>query len=66
MTDTSRKRGRFGRRKKSSADAEGRMTLTEHLRELRRRMFVAALAIVVGAIVGWVFYDQISTPSTAR
>ncbi len=36
------------------------MTLSEHLRELRRRMFVAALAIVVGAIVGWVFYDQIT------
>jgi sec-independent protein translocase protein TatC len=35
------------------------MTLVEHLRELRNRLFWAALAILVGAIVGWVFYPQI-------
>ena len=35
------------------------MTLTEHLRELRHRMFVSAIAIVLGSIVGWIFYDQI-------
>src|SRR4051794_15809192 len=39
---------------------EGRMTLTEHLRELRRRLFVSILAIFVGFIVGWMFYDNIS------
>ncbi len=33
------------------------MTLTEHLRELRRRMFISAIAIVVGFVVGWLVYD---------
>lgn len=35
------------------------MTLTEHLRELRHRMIVSAVAVAVGAVVGWVFYDEI-------
>lgn len=35
------------------------MTLTEHLRELRNRLFIGMAAIVVGFIVGWVFYDQL-------
>lgn len=35
------------------------MTLTEHLRELRRRMIISAAAIVLGMVVGWVFYNQI-------
>jgi sec-independent protein translocase protein TatC len=35
------------------------MTLTEHLRELRNRLFICVCAIVVGLIVGWVFYNQI-------
>ncbi|HEY7042066.1 MAG TPA: twin-arginine translocase subunit TatC [Nocardioidaceae bacterium] len=39
---------------------EGRMTLTEHLRELRRRMFISIVAIFVGFVVGWVFYDDIA------
>ena len=33
------------------------MTLTEHLRELRRRMFICICAIVVGFVVGWFLYD---------
>ena len=35
------------------------MTLTEHLRELRRRMFVSLIAIFIGFIVGWYFYGPI-------
>ena len=35
------------------------MTLVEHLRELRNRIFKAALAIGLGAIVGWIYYDQL-------
>ncbi len=30
-----------------------------HLRELRSRLFKAFLAIAVGAVVGWVFYDPL-------
>lgn len=35
------------------------MTLYEHLRELQLRLFRSALAIVVGAAIGWVFYEQL-------
>lgn len=35
------------------------MPLMEHLAELRRRLFLSALAIVVAAILGWVNYDWI-------
>jgi len=42
-------------------DAEGRMSLGDHLRELRRRFLVAAAAIAVGSVVGWVEYDWLFT-----
>ncbi len=35
------------------------MPLADHLRELRRRLLIAGLAIVVGAVVGWILYPQI-------
>lgn len=35
------------------------MTLTEHLRELRKRMVISAVAVFAGMVVGWVFYNQI-------
>jgi sec-independent protein translocase protein TatC len=38
---------------------DGAMTLLEHLRELRARLFKAVLAIVAGAIACAFFYDQI-------
>jgi sec-independent protein translocase protein TatC len=46
----------MGRR---TRDPEGRMPLLEHLAELRRRLFISALAIVVAGVVGWVKYDWI-------
>jgi len=36
---------------------DGRMSLGDHLRELRRRFVIAATAIVVGSVLGWVEYD---------
>ena len=39
----------------------GRMPLIEHLRELRRRVFKSALAITIGAGIGWVYYNPIIT-----
>ena len=33
------------------------MSLGDHLRELRRRLVVAAVSIVAGAVVGWLTYD---------
>ena len=35
------------------------MSLVEHLRELRTRLFKASLAIVIGTVVAWSFYPQI-------
>ncbi len=37
----------------------GAMPLMEHLRELRTRIFKSIIAICLGAVVGWIFYDQI-------
>jgi len=38
---------------------DGRMSLGDHLRELRRRFLVAAGAIAVGSVLGWVEYDRL-------
>lgn len=39
------------------ANPEGRMALKEHLKELRNRLFKAALAIVLGAVGGFFLYQ---------
>lgn len=41
------------------SSAQGAMTLTEHLRELRSRLVKAGIAIAIGMVIGWVFYDQL-------
>ena len=38
---------------------EGRMSLSDHIRELRSRLIKAALGLAVGAIVGFVFFNRI-------
>jgi len=43
---------------KSKSAASG-MPLTEHLRELRSRLFKSGLAIGVGMVVGWIYYPQL-------
>lgn len=40
-------------------DALPRMTLTEHLDELRRRLVRAALALVLGMVLAFVFNKQV-------
>lgn len=35
------------------------MTLTEHLRELRSRLVKSGIAIAIGMVVGWIYYDEI-------
>lgn len=35
------------------------MALVDHLRELRNRLVKSCIAIALGMIVGWVYYDQI-------
>ena len=39
--------------------AGGTMPLVEHLRELRRRLIISIVAVTVGGIVAYVFYNQI-------
>src|SRR5450759_5970652 len=36
---------------------DGRMSLGDHLRELRRRFVVAASAVALGSVIGWFEYD---------
>lgn len=48
-------RGKAGGRR----DPEGRMPLTEHLRELRVRLVRSVLAIIVGSLIAAVFYHQL-------
>lgn len=38
---------------------DGTMTLMEHLAELRHRLVVSALALVLGAIAGWFLYNPV-------
>lgn len=37
----------------------GKMTLFEHLAELRRRLIIAVVAVAAGTLVAWFFYDDI-------
>ncbi len=53
------------RRKKSPKTPDGQMSLREHLRELRNRFFKAAIAIVLGTIVGFIVYQPAFTLLTA-
>jgi sec-independent protein translocase protein TatC len=56
MTETAR--APRTRRRADSPD-EVRMTLVEHLAELRSRMVKSSLALVVGVTVAWFFFPQI-------
>jgi sec-independent protein translocase protein TatC len=40
-------------RSRRGAKSEGRMSLGQHLLELRKRLFISALAVLVASIAGW-------------
>ncbi|HEV2636612.1 MAG TPA: twin-arginine translocase subunit TatC [Actinocrinis sp.] len=42
-----------------SADDAARMPLMEHIRELRSRLIKAALAILLGGIIGFIFWERL-------
>jgi sec-independent protein translocase protein TatC len=44
---------------RKDAPADGRMTLMEHLGELRNRLIVVAVTVAVAAVVGFVLYQPI-------
>jgi sec-independent protein translocase protein TatC len=50
------RRGKGGKPKR---DPEGRMSLTEHLRELRSRVLKSVVAVLVFGTVGFIFRDHI-------
>ncbi|CAB4779996.1 unannotated protein [freshwater metagenome] len=48
-----------------ASNTAARMPLLDHLREFRKRIFRASLAIVIGAGIGWYFYNEIITTLAA-
>jgi len=52
---------RFGlrRRPRTTHEAEQVMTLTAHLRELRNRLMISIGAIMLGGVIGIVYYEEI-------
>ncbi len=42
-----------------TSEAEGRMTIWEHLEELRRRVIKAAIGVTVTTILGWTFRERL-------
>ncbi|MET0863555.1 MAG: twin-arginine translocase subunit TatC [Nakamurella sp.] len=46
------------RRKKSDKSADGTMSLMEHLYELRRRLFYATLGILLGTVIGFIWFGH--------
>lgn len=53
------------RRFRTPKDPEGRMPLREHLDELRKRLFRAALGVVLGAAAGWWLWPNVVLPALA-
>jgi sec-independent protein translocase protein TatC len=45
--------------RRRAKNPEGRMSVIDHLRELRRRIVIALLIVAAGAVLGWIFYDPI-------
>jgi sec-independent protein translocase protein TatC len=41
------------------ANPEGRMTLIDHIRELRNRLLKALLGLSLGMVVGWIFFTPV-------
>ena len=59
MSDTQETTRRAGGRPKRPRDDEGRMPLTDHLRELRNRLAIALLALFVGVVLGFVVHNWV-------
>lgn len=50
------------RRRREPKPADGTMTLMEHLYELRRRLFFAVLGLLIGTVIGFVWYTVTIPP----
>ncbi len=47
------------RLRRRPANPEGRMSVLDHLRELRRRLIIILLIVAAGAVIGWILYTPI-------
>ncbi|MDQ2959377.1 MAG: twin-arginine translocase subunit TatC [Actinomycetota bacterium] len=47
------------RRARRPVNPEGRMSVLDHLRELRRRLIIVMVMIAAGAIIGWIVYNPL-------
>jgi sec-independent protein translocase protein TatC len=52
-------RSRFRLRASDDGDNEGRMSVVDHLTELRRRIIISLIAIAAGGVVGFLLYNRI-------
>src|SRR5919199_1702960 len=59
MAITSRLRRGGGPSRKPRRPPDGRISLAEHLRELRNRLLISIVAIAVGFAVAWILYAHI-------
>lgn len=57
--DNLRRRRLIFRRRRKRAERAQAMTIVEHLRELRSRLIVCAIAFVIVSIVAFIFYEPI-------
>ena len=51
--------GRRAKKQRKPSNPDGAMTLMEHLREFQTRLFRAVIAITVGSLIAWRYYDQL-------
>jgi sec-independent protein translocase protein TatC len=49
----------MARTKGRKANPEGRMALKDHVRELRNRLVISGVAVLLGAVGGWFLYDPV-------
>ena len=49
----------FRRTRARRANPDGRMSVMDHLRELRRRLILVVVIIALGGVLGWLFYTPI-------
>ena len=42
-----------------TAGSHGTMSLIDHLTELRKRIIISVVAVAVGAVVAYIFYNRI-------
>ena len=55
--EVTQRRLRFSRKKKKQKSPTGDMSLVEHLQELRRRVIISLIALFVGTIIGFMWYQ---------